>query len=333
MGDLLPARFRVSQTGGKDALVLEPDAGGGSVSAALRRDGQLVSLGRFTLDRAGIAALRQDTGLGGRPVAVWLRLPASALLEKPLTFPLAAERELRRALTYEMDRETPFTADEVWWNWRIDHRDRPRGQLRLTLFLIPKSAGQNAITRLRQGGLNPVAVGAPAAAGDFHRIELTAEPQADGRQSSWVRPLAVACAALALIALILPFVRQSLALARADARIAELKPSADAARQLRRRLDDAARGGGSAAMAGSGGADILAVLAETTRILPDDTHLTDFSLHRRKLSFAGQSADAARLIGLLAADPVFKDPAFAAAVTRPQGSKLDTFAINAEVRP
>jgi general secretion pathway protein L len=81
------------------------------------------------------------------------------------------------------------------------------------------------------------------------------------------------------------------------------------------------------------GPDILRVLAKTTEILPDDTHLTDLSLRQRKLSLSGQSAAAAKLIGAIAADPFFKDPAFSAAVTRVQGGKLDAFSINAEIRP
>jgi general secretion pathway protein L len=332
MRDLLPGPFGAADGETQDALIVVPAADDAGLSAALRRDAQPTPLGRFAADRAGVAALRDAAGLGGRPIAVWLRLPAAALLEKQLTFPLAAERELRRALTYEMDRETPFTADEVWWSWRVDQRDKARGQLRLTLFLIPKSAGEAVIALLRQGGLNPTGVAAPGADGELRQIPLSGETDIRPAQSGWVRPLAIACAALALVAVILPFARQSLSLSRADGRIAELKNQVDAVQQLRRRLDNVAGAGASAAMEQAGSTDVLKALAETTRILPDDTHLVDFSLHRRKLSLSGQSADAARLIGLLAGDPFFKDPAFAAAVTRQPGSKLDSFAINAEVR-
>jgi general secretion pathway protein L len=332
MRELLPEGFGAANGAPREAMILEPDTGGTALLATIQRDEHLAPLGRFASDKAGIAALRDAAGLGGRQVAVWLRLPPAALLEKQLTFPLTAERELRRALAYEMDRETPFTADEVWWDWRVDERDRQRGQLRLTLFLVPKAAAQDVVTALQQGGLNPAAISVADEAGRLHQISLTTNAVVRSTPSGWERPLAIACAALALIAIILPFARQSLALAHADARIAELKPEVDAAQQLRRRLDNIAGAGASAAMEQAGSADILRALAETTRILPDDTHLIDLSLHRRKLALSGQSADAAKLIGLLAADPFFKDPAFGAAVTRVQGSKLDSFAINAEIR-
>ncbi len=333
MRELLPERFRTVDGATKDAMIVEPDPGGETLSAAMQRDERLTLLGRFALEKAGIVALREAAGLGGRPIPVWLRLPSAALLQKRLTLPLAAERELRGALTYEMDRETPFSADEVWWNWRVEDRDRQRGQLALTLFLVPKSAGQEAIATLRQGGLNPTVISIPTGAGQRHQIALVADADARQAQSGWTRPLTAACAVLALAAIVVPFARQSLALAQADNRIAALKPEVETVRQLRRRLDTIAGTGASQAMEQIGSADMLKALAEVTRILPDDTHLTDFSLHRRKLSLTGQSADAARLIGLLAGDSYFKDPAFAAAVTHIQNTKLDAFSINAEVRP
>ena len=73
-------------------------------------------------------------------------------------------------------------------------------------------------------------------------------------------------------------------------------------------------------------------LAALTGILPDDTYLESLTLQHRRLAVTGRSARAARLIGLLAANPVIRNPAFAAPVTRaPEGG--DEFAIRAEVGP
>jgi general secretion pathway protein L len=333
MGELLPGGLSAPESGAMDALVLEIDEGGASLSASLRRGERLAPLGRFPTDSAGITAARNAAALGGRSIPVWLRLPAVRVLEKKLSFPLVAERALRQALSYEMDRETPFTVDEVWWNWRVDERDRARGQIHLTLFLLPKSVAQPYVAALAQGGLHATAIDARTAAGESRQIMLgedTARPQALTAQA---RPLAIACAVLALVAVVVPFARQSLALGWVEDRIALLQPQVEAVQALRRRVENVAGAGAASAMEQAGTADALKVLAKTTQILPDDTHLTDFTLHRRKLGISGQSAGAAKLIGLLAADPFFQDPAFAAAVTRVQGSKLDAFSINAEVRP
>ena len=77
----------------------------------------------------------------------------------------------------------------------------------------------------------------------------------------------------------------------------------------------------------------LVVLAAATRNLPDDTYLTEMELRQRKLTLSGRSAAAARLIAALTADGDFRNPAFAAPVTRLEALHAELFTINAEVGP
>ena len=79
--------------------------------------------------------------------------------------------------------------------------------------------------------------------------------------------------------------------------------------------------------------DVLQVLATVTRILPDDTYLTDFSLRNRHLSISGRSASAPHLITGLSADPAIRNAAFAAPVTRIEGASVDVFSIQGEIVP
>ena len=75
------------------------------------------------------------------------------------------------------------------------------------------------------------------------------------------------------------------------------------------------------------------VLATLTRILPDDSFLTDFALRDRHFTISGRSASAPGLITGLSKDPAIRDAAFAAPVTRIEGATADVFTIGAEVRP
>jgi general secretion pathway protein L len=77
----------------------------------------------------------------------------------------------------------------------------------------------------------------------------------------------------------------------------------------------------------------LVVLAAATRILPDDTYLTEIELRQRKVALSGRSAGAARLIGALPSDPEFRNPGFSAPVTRLEALRAELFTINAEVGP
>ena len=138
---------------------------------------------------------------------------------------------------------------------------------------------------------------------------------------------------LALAAVVTPFVRQSVATARLDRALAAGHKAAAEADALRTEI---ARLSGSADLVEKAREKVgqpLAVLAAATRVLPDDTYLTEMELRQRKLTMSGRSAAAARLIGAVAADSEFRNPAFAAPVTRIEALRQEIFTIITEVAP
>ena len=145
-----------------------------------------------------------------------------------------------------------------------------------------------------------------------------------------IRGLVGLCAALAVVALVLPVGLQALALYSTDSAIAELQPAISRVDALRRDLagGDAGRDILAKEMERTG--DVLQTLATVTRILPDDTYLTDFALRERQMTLSGRSASAPRLITALSADPAIRNTAFAAPVTRIEGATSDVFSIRAE---
>jgi general secretion pathway protein L len=311
-------------------LDLEPP----SVELMLRRRGQTSKLGRFALDHQGSVAVERAASLAGGPLPVWLHLPAGLLLEKHLALPLAAERELTRVVGYEMDRETPFSAEEVYWDSTVEQRDRANGKLKLRLSLVPKAPVEALIGKLKAAGLAPTALDAALAEGGSRQIALARGARQRGLVGAQAVPLAAAaCAALLLLAIIVPFIRQAIELGQVEDRIATLQPAVDEAEALRKRIEGSGAGGdvltGERAKIG----DALRVLAATTQSLPDDTHLTDFTMRQRKLSLVGQSADASKLIGVLSQDPTIQNPAFTAPVVSAPGAHMDVFSIGAEARP
>ncbi len=324
---LLPTGLAGAATLDHDSVLVTPGSEPDSVEVAVRKRGQLSRLGRFTLDGPGLRTLKQATALPGRPHAVALHLEPSFLLEKQLTLPLAAERELDQVLGFEMDRETPFSIDEVYWDATVLERDRRQGRLRVRLSLVPRAPLDDLMRNLAAADLAPTLLAPQLADGAMRPIQLDhSGARGTGRA---VPRLALVTAVLALVAVGLPFARQSLAFRSLTQTIATLQPAVDEATRLRRQIT----GGGGEAIAAERAKlpNPLKVLAATTQALPDDTHLTDLSLKNRRLSLNGQSAAAARLLGALAADPTFKDPAFAAPVTKLEANRQEIFSITAEV--
>ncbi len=341
MLSLLPHRLRRNGRETVDALVVAADEGLDPERPRFllsnRRNGREAVLGRLALDgHGGIEmadqAARASLGQRGRVVA--LRVAPSLLLERRLTLPLAAERDLGRVLRYEMDRITPFAAAEVFWSWELERRDRENGRLHLLVSLIPKAALARVIAALARVGAPPTLLETSSPAGSLRRIALRDESAA--REGSG-RPVLIAasaiCALLAAIALALPFVLQSLALASIEAKIEELQPRVTLAEALRTRL--AARAGGLDAIQAESArvGDALEAIAAITEILPDDTYLTALTLRQRQVTLSGMSAAAPRLIAMLTADPSVRNPAFQAPVTRSETGHADLFSIRAEMAP
>jgi general secretion pathway protein L len=333
LADLLPQRLRRSAPTSADATVITPiataDGGFTAVAVGLRRNGKETLLGRFAVDASGLAELPRSAG---KPAV--LRLGEAEVLGKTITLPLAAEREVDQALAFEMDRETPFTVDELYWNHRVDAADRRNGRLSVRLLLIPKARLAPLLAFLGQIGIVPV------------RAEIADGPDAgswlpldgDGRPSRpgvarLLKPAAVCCAALALAAVVTPFVHQSTAMGSLDRALAAGRAAAVEAQSLRQEIQ---RLSGSADLVEKEREKVgqpLAVLAAVTRVMPDDTYLTEMELRQRKLTLSGRSVAAARLIGAFAADSEFRNPAFAAPVTRIEALRQEIFTIITEIAP
>ncbi|MBN9509909.1 MAG: PilN domain-containing protein [Alphaproteobacteria bacterium] len=329
MRELLPLRLRRAGDRPADALIVDvPAAPVRQLALVMRRRGRETARGLVGLDVAGLDAVRMAAAAVRAPLV--LRMPAMALLERPIALPLAAERALGSMLRYEMDRLTPFTAEQVFFSWRVDLRDVVRRQLHLRLLLLPRAALAPVLDALSRSGVAPEWLEAPDAAGAPRTVPLRPPPvPRPGR-----KVLAVAAAAcLGLGAIAMPFIRQAQEAGSLAQRIAALQPQVAQAQALRRKLaaqapDDDVFAGEQARVG-----DALQVLAMLTDLLPDGTYLNDLRLRAGQLDLDGVSTNAAQLIPALAASPLIRNAAFAAPVTRIANPPAEVMAIHAELAP
>jgi general secretion pathway protein L len=333
LADLLPQELRRSALSTADALVVTPIGplghGVEAVAVDLRRSGKETPLGRFGLGAVGLAELPRTAGK-----TTVLQLQEADVLGKTVTLPLAAERELDQVLAFEMDRETPFKAEELYWNHRTIAADRQNGRLSVRLSLVPKANLDPLLAALAQIGIEPTRVEIADGSDKGFYVPLVGDGGRAHQTSNRLLWLAAACcAALALGAIVTPFVRQELNFASLNREIALGRTAAAEADSLRQEIDRLSGSAGFIESERDKAGRPLVVLAATTRILPDDTYLTEMELRQRKVTLSGRSAAAARLIGAFAADGQFRNPAFSAPVTRLEALKSELFTINAEVGP
>lgn len=322
MRGLLPRRLWPDSSQ-HDALLVEVQLA--QLQLSLRRRGREASLGRFGMTKSGLAEAMRS--LRRRPRRVILRLASGVLLERSVELPLAAERDVDHVLGFEMDRFTPFTAADVVWYADVLQRDLAQRRLLLRLSLVPRRAIQSTLDLLNRAGLVPGWLEAFAPDGTARQLPLTDHSTPQLYRA--VTIMAGAVVVLGMAILLTPFVSQWLARDATEEAIAALQPRVTQVEALRKQVADA----GSDALTAERNriGNVLQVLATVTDTLPDDTWLTELSFHQGKLSLTGQSPAAARLIPALAAEPIFRNPAFAAPVTRAPDGHADLFVIRADL--
>jgi general secretion pathway protein L len=311
-------RFRAATP---DGLLLV--AGPSGLRIERRRKGRIIPVGTLATGGDPVGLRRV---LGRRPrVPVVVVLPGP-LLVREATLPAAAQGSLDRVLGYEMDRLTPFSADEVYFSHRLLELDRARGILKVELALVPRRLVQPLLGWLAPSGIVPGAVEAAGPDGIVRRVPIGhVDPVRQARERVLARIAPIVCGILAAVTIAIPLVRQSLALADVEARIDELRPRVQQVETLRKRIAEGSAGAGQIAAARQQAGLILQMLGVLTDTLPDDTWLTSLTLRQRGLLLEGHSKASTKVIAAMAIEPRLQDPAFAAPVLRGEnGSEVFT---------
>ena len=115
--------------------------------------------------------LRELIASGGDRVRLVLT-PDQALV-KAITLPLATEENLREVIGFELDRHTPFTLDQAYYDVQIGRRDPQHEKITVSLAVASKSEITALVDTLRRAGLTCTAIGiSEAAASDATSFDL-----------------------------------------------------------------------------------------------------------------------------------------------------------------
>jgi general secretion pathway protein L len=261
-----------------------------------------------------------------------LLLSEDVVLHTRVTMPLAAEANLRQALAYEMDRHTPFRAEEVFFGWRGLSRDREAGQLHFELYVTPREAVEAQVERLKRLGLAPSGVDVTSSDGPLG-MNLLPEALRFNVVNQQVR-LNWTIAAVTVFLLVF-VMAQSLWLREHQVKaigtaIDDVRAEAQAVQQIRKQIDDASEAAGFLQVRKIENGYKVEMLAELTRILPEDTFLDRLSMHEGTIQMQGKSGNAQSLIELINASSFFENASFRGPTRLDNRSGKEIFDLNAD---
>lgn len=298
----------------------------------------------------------------------WLLLPAQGALRRQVTLPGAAADRLRDVLRFEIDRQTPFSADEVYFDARPLGR-RGDGMIDAELVVVPRARLDAVLATLTPSlratlagvdlalpngadsppasppigphAADPAAADAPAegafaSLAPVSALGVNLMPSAQRRHRR--DPMAVwnlALAALATVAIALGL-WQILAnrTAAADAYEAETEQRSAQAKKVaaeRKQLIDLVEGLRFLQQTRSGRPTSVEVLADLTRRLPDSTYIERVTIEDRRLMVVGLSSEASRLVQRLQGSELWRSMTLTGALQPDPRTGKDRFTLTAEL--
>jgi len=332
---LLPVPWRGWFRRGADWYVLQPVGAGWT----LHRAGTATPLLAWddTADAPAQVAQLQHT-LGAVDPAdrrLALLLPATSVLRRKLTLPLGARNDLRQVLAFELDRQTPFTAAQVYWAPHAVATTATAGHFRTELVVVTHATLDPLLAHLGEHGL---AVDAVDVDSDEGRLGVNLLPPAQTPRH--VRPrrrlnllLAAACVGLLALALGQWLHNRRVALAQMQATVASMHGEAQQVAALRQQLQDNAGAAGFLVQRKRRTVTKLSLLQEVTARLPDSAWLERFSVDNTgQIGLQGQSQQAAKLLDALKDSPLIRDAGFQGSIQPDPTTGKERFYLVAQVR-
>lgn len=280
-------------------------------------------------------ALRQQ-GIG---TAVAIRLDPALLLEASLDLPLSAERSLQAIVRHQLGRVVPLDPDEVCFAANVRQRSPSIKSIKVDLVIAKRAVVERSLQRARNVGLVPLmvmgqAAPAPRSPGQEETAVLW---RTDGTgQANTQRRIQRSLEALVLL---LAATAYGVHVHRLDQVRDSLRDQVASARQVATATQDVARqvgqlGETATFMQGRRKArSPLHVLDELTRLVPQDSWVTQLALHDNTVDLAGYAPRATDLIPGIEASKVFESPRFRSPITLAPDARGERFDLSFVLRP
>ncbi|MCU7846060.1 MAG: PilN domain-containing protein [Candidatus Thiodiazotropha sp. (ex Monitilora ramsayi)] len=266
---------------------------------------------------------------------VRLCLEKKKYLIKKVTLPIETEENLREVLSFEMDRQTPFTANQVYYDYVVSGRDKKARTLEVTLVLAPIERLTYALDVLQE---NQIVINAISPCeehiGIFNRVNLLPpekrqKPKKGFRYINYFLLLILFLLLLANLAL--PIWQKSTYAKKLEMEVDEFKQKSAEAVALRKKVDQAKLENKFLEEKKRDTFQILQILNELTMVVPDDTWVSNFEVRDKEVHLHGQSVASASLISLIDASQLFNNVSFRSPVTQNRKNNTERFHISAEL--
>lgn len=248
----------------------------------------------------------------GQP-EVRLCLHEDQVLTLPVELPDAVQGNLDQALRFQLDQLSPFRADQVVFDYRVERHDQDHGRIEVTLRIVPTDELEPSLEKARAFGavvhaVDTLAVGDPPRPEGFNLLPEARRPRYVHARARFNLLLGAGLAVLLALVMLQSVMLRERTVSGLRAQADELRVEARRVMQLRQALEETMMAASFLAEKRASQPAVIELMNELTRILPDDIWLQQFQLQGTDLRIQGQADGSQRVIGLLNESESFESP-------------------------
>ena len=298
---------------------------------ALHRDAEGTrGLGRCSLQVPDAEMLLEDS-----PTSAWdqvvLCLPADEVLSRTLSLPAAAEANLHQVVGFELDRFTPFTPEQVYYDARVVERNPAVKRLQVALTVALRPMVDSLLERIAKMGIQPDSISVIDADGSVNLLPPEKRPRRNRAKYRFQWILAALMLVLLLVAAAVPLWQQRALVISLLPKVQAAQVRAERILALREQLQSSIESAGFLVQKKQRMPLVIDIIDELTRILPDNTYVEQLNLKDGAVQVRGQSQEASALIGLVEGSALFRNVTFLSPVTADRRTGRDRFFLSAQI--
>lgn len=268
-----------------------------------------------------------------------LRLSTRDAIQKELALPIAAKENLEQVVAYEMDRYTPFKADQVYFAVqklpkKLNHDP---DQLKVRLVLTPKTTLNALYTDIQSLGIVPLIADYEDVPNDiahsndsYNLLPAHLRPEVS-KISRIIHTVLISSVFLLLGAVIvIPVWLESQAVDALTQKVKKLEKEANSIKAVQLETEALREETQQLLNEKNTAPSMLTVLNTLSILMKDDTRLAYLQYTDGQLQIQGESPAASPLISVLEDSELFNNAAFASPVTQDSITKQEHFQMTVE---
>lgn len=339
---MVPKRLKMAFAG--DASLVDVVVDANALVHVKANGATLQELKRVTLPdndaNAMRAAIEDLVKSSGRDIR--LLVPPAEVLRKKIVLPLATEENLLDVVGFDMDRQTPFTADQVYYGARILNRNATRERLDVSVAVVPRAVLELHMSQLRAAGVFVhsivVADEIAAAASPTELLPKSAEPSRRWSNMQRLNVGLIVCGLLfALAAVVLPIWQKRETVKELIPLTAKVGAEYKVTQKIADEYTRLANEYNFIAAKKHGQYPTVMLLDEITKISPDTTWIQNFELKSlaktRELQLTGEAVAVSKVIESLEQTAFLQNTAQRSQTRQGSRPNIEFFTLASEVKP